>query len=306
MLVGHLGNWRPAAAVLFERHSLSGNPPPCRNPEKEVAGTFTSRANSGGWGQDVDLAASGYMRPVMPSSGPAPTVTAGPPYSRTGHSRVECEALAVHLPAVFGGNNTSGPIDVSPALNAHGGASRRQDFASEAFIAHTLRGEGFDGSEDGTGRANLIPTADGRPAMLAFAQNSRNELRYIGGDGEIAGCLGSQEGMKQRTYVASVALRGRDGGATAELSYELATALRASQGGGDKSHVLQGLAVRRLTVRETERLQGFPDDYTLIPWRGKSAEKCPDGPRYKAIGNSMAVPVMRWIGERIVQVHNLI
>lgn len=58
-------------------------------------------------------------------------------------------------------------------------------------------------------------------------------------------------------------------------------------------------AVRRLTPRECERLQGFPDDWTLIPWKGRPAEECPDGPRYKAIGNSMAVPVMRWLGERI-------
>lgn len=60
-----------------------------------------------------------------------------------------------------------------------------------------------------------------------------------------------------------------------------------------------GSAVRRLTPVECERLQGFPDDWTLIPWRGKAAEQCPHGPRYKALGNSMAVPVMRWIGERI-------
>lgn len=62
------------------------------------------------------------------------------------------------------------------------------------------------------------------------------------------------------------------------------------------------MAVRRLTPRECERLQGFPDDWTAIPYRGKSVEECPDGPRYKAIGNSMAVPVMRWIGERIAKV----
>jgi DNA (cytosine-5)-methyltransferase 1 len=61
-------------------------------------------------------------------------------------------------------------------------------------------------------------------------------------------------------------------------------------------------AVRRLTPRECERLQGFPDDYTSIPWRKKGSEDCPDGPRYKALGNSMAVPVMRWIGERIAAV----
>lgn len=65
-----------------------------------------------------------------------------------------------------------------------------------------------------------------------------------------------------------------------------------SEEGGD-------MVVRRLTPRECERLQGFPDDWTKIPYRGKPADECPDGPRYKAIGNSMAVPVMRWIGERI-------
>jgi len=66
-------------------------------------------------------------------------------------------------------------------------------------------------------------------------------------------------------------------------------------------HGVAGSTVRRLTPRECERLQGFPDDWTKIPWRGKPAEECPDGNRYKACGNSMAVPVMRWIGERINQ-----
>lgn len=59
------------------------------------------------------------------------------------------------------------------------------------------------------------------------------------------------------------------------------------------------MAVRRLTPTECERLQGFPDSYTRIPWRNKPAEDCPDGPRYKALGNSWAVPVIRWIGKRI-------
>jgi site-specific DNA-cytosine methylase len=65
------------------------------------------------------------------------------------------------------------------------------------------------------------------------------------------------------------------------------------------------MAVRRLTPVECERLQGFPDNHTLIPWRGKDASECPDGPRYKALGNSMAVPVMRWIGERIRMIDEL-
>lgn len=67
--------------------------------------------------------------------------------------------------------------------------------------------------------------------------------------------------------------------------------------------VMQSTAVRRLTPTECERLQGFSDGYSAIPWKKKSADQCPDGPRYKALGNSMAVPVMRWIGERIDKVN---
>lgn len=67
-----------------------------------------------------------------------------------------------------------------------------------------------------------------------------------------------------------------------------------------------GYVVRRLTPLECERLQGMPDGHTRVPYRGKSADECPDGPRYKAIGNSMAVPVMRWIGERVQEVDELL
>ena len=82
-------------------------------------------------------------------------------------------------------------------------------------------------------------------------------------------------------------------------------ALAANPGMKQTSYVRQGMAVRRLTPTECERLQGFPDGFTQIPYRNKPADKCPDGPRYKALGNSMAVPVMRWIGERIQAVEAL-
>jgi DNA (cytosine-5)-methyltransferase 1 len=72
--------------------------------------------------------------------------------------------------------------------------------------------------------------------------------------------------------------------------------------GGVQHGVLTPMAVRRLTPVECERLQGFPDNWSRISWKGKPEEECPDGPRYKACGNSMAVPVMRWIGERIAAV----
>ena len=105
-------------------------------------------------------------------------------------------------------------------------------------------------------------------------------------------------GAKNPTAVA-VALRGREGGATAELGDEVGHCLRASSGGGDKPHVLSLMQVRRLTPVECERLQGFPDGYTAIPWRKKPSDLCPDGPRYKALGNSWAVPNVQWIGRRI-------
>lgn len=79
-----------------------------------------------------------------------------------------------------------------------------------------------------------------------------------------------------------------------------------SNAGGNTAPAVIGLnppmAVRRLTPVECERLQGFPDNWSRISWKGKPEEECPDGPRYKACGNSMAVPVMRWIGERIAAV----
>jgi DNA (cytosine-5)-methyltransferase 1 len=81
------------------------------------------------------------------------------------------------------------------------------------------------------------------------------------------------------------------------------TLQRGGEGGRVDGVMTPLMAVRRLTPRECERLQGFPDDYTLVEYRGKLAA---DGPRYRALGNSMAVPVMRWIGQRIAAVHEIV
>lgn len=204
--------------------------------------------------------------------------------------------------ACFGGNNTSGPIDVATARNASGSASGRVDFESETFavcaafaeaghfggmseahisdpiradgascgggseaicvtgpITHALKADGFDGSEDGTGRGQPIVYGSG-------VETTGYQGDKVYGSGDVGPCLASQGG--------------NNGGGAGFL----------------KHHAHQ---VRRLTPVECERLQGFPDSYTAIPWRKKPAEDCPDGPRYKALGNSMAVPVIRWIGARI-------
>ena len=92
-----------------------------------------------------------------------------------------------------------------------------------------------------------------------------------------------------------------NGGNSTTPMYEMSPNLTSA----DKHGVSRDMKVRRLTPIETERLQGFPDNYTQIAWRNKDADDCPDGPRYKAMGNSMAVPVMRWIGERIQMVEDM-
>ena len=91
----------------------------------------------------------------------------------------------------------------------------------------------------------------------------------------------------------------RDDGQAATLTCNHESPILAFPG---RTAAAYGSTVRRLTLMECERLQGFPDNWTRIPWRGKPAENCPDAPRYKACGNSMAVPVMRWIGTRIKEV----
>jgi site-specific DNA-cytosine methylase len=166
--------------------------------------------------------------------------------------------------------------------------------------------------------------------MVAFQQNTRDEVRFINGDGAIAGALAAESGMKQQNYIAiqgaAVAFEPRyytrdnkTGGRPSDTSVLKADAAKMGDSaphvcvaGTLKSSVDRtrqdpeqtliphnGMAVRRLTPRECERLQGFSDDHTLIPWRGKPTDQCPDGPRYKALGNSMAVPCMTWIGKRI-------
>jgi DNA (cytosine-5)-methyltransferase 1 len=120
----------------------------------------------------------------------------------------------------------------------------------------------------------------------------------------------ASSGGSSRSYVAMGFYEKGDGG---DAIKQLSPPLRAGKGsstmaiqlGMEQQNYLAGSAVRRLTPVECERLQGFPDDYTAIPWRKKSTADCPDGPRYKALGNSMAVSVMRWIGERIQAVGTL-
>ena len=209
------------------------------------------------------------------------------------------------------------------------------------MIAHSLRADGFDASEDGTGRGipltvgahmgggstartptpagssplpeiawalqerdakgadsstkpgHLIPVVGGFDDAIGFAQNQRDEVREV----SVAGALSAEPGMKQQTYLAIDQAQGQAIAFHNRQDPDVSGAVAHPLGAEDNGLGLGlGLKVRRLTPRECERLQGFPDDYTLVPVRGKPAA---DGPRYRALGNSMAVNCMRWIGERI-------
>lgn len=166
-----------------------------------------------------------------------------------------------------------------------------------AFMADDYKDGGYE--ECDTARP-LTTSADRTRAAPVIAFSGKD---YGADAGEVAPTLrsmghdGSHANGGGQVAVA-VSLRGREGGATAEIGDEVGNCLRASGGGGDKAHVLAAMQVRRLTTVECARLQGFPDDYLMqVPWRGKPHP--PDGPMYKALGNSMAVPVMRWIGRQI-------
>lgn len=302
-----------------------------------VAGTLDAAGDKGGTYQD---ARGGRLLPVQAA------------YANAGHFGTMravdvCDPLRAKggdvgnggesLIAAYGGNNTSGEIEVATALKANEhGSGYRYDFESETLVTqcvtgdvtHALKADGFDGSEDGTGRGQpIVPHVEEPLFVQAVADPiATNEAKTWSHEGS--------NNFRTRNLTAFTA---KDSGGDA--SDDIAPPLRAmghdashANGGGqlavafdttqithpenrsnpqpgDPCHPLaaQGhppalastAAVRRLTPLECERLQGFPDDYTQIPWRGKPADQCPDGPRYKGLGNSFAVPCVRWLGERI-------
>jgi DNA (cytosine-5)-methyltransferase 1 len=220
-VVGYLGDWRRAAAVLFDAASLRGDSPPSRDAGKGVAPTISSRpTGGGGLGTDFDLDGG-----LIASTG-----------------------------------------DVAHCLNA--GGMGRQDYETETMVAHA-QPIAFSGKDYGADAGDISPT-----------------LRSMGHDGSHANGGGQ--------LAVAFDMRGRDGGAQFEGPHDTAN-IRAATGGSSRGYVASW-AVRRLTPTECERLQGFPDNYTQVTHRKKPAA---DGPRYKALGNSMAVNVMQWIGERI-------
>jgi len=205
------------------------------------------------------------------------------------------QAQAGHLIA-FGGGNTAGHIDVATACTAHG---IRLDFDTETFAVH-----GTQDPDTNCELAHTLGRNNGQEnACIAFSYKDNGAdatsdlsptIRAGNHDKSHA-----NSGQPPAIAYAFKAGQGAKAGGIGYAEEQSPTLTSASSGTNLAPAVMHGVAVRRLTPVECERLQGFPDNHTMIGWRGKDATECPDGPRYKAIGNSMAVPVMRWIGERI-------
>jgi DNA (cytosine-5)-methyltransferase 1 len=171
--------------------------------------------------------------------------------------------------------------------------------------------ENPDAGPDGIGvRADdAAYTLEARSTPQAVAYDAAHAFKVRGGcEGGGKGYLGSDEVAFTISTHQDQHIFSEPAAAAHEAFQPTADCLTAAYGtkwNGNASatngslFAQQQSTVRRLTPVECERLQGFPDNFTAIPWRKKGAEDCPDGPRYKALGNSMAVPVMRWIGERI-------
>lgn len=322
------GDWASRPPILLERHSLRGDYPPSREAGQEITYDVAPCLTSSGRGveragdtrgQDPVVAVSVALR----GRDGGATAELGDDVGFT----LRASSGGGDKPYVlcFGRNNTSGPIEVSPALNGHNGG--RFDFESKCFAiqAGALKEN-----------INIGPGGMGIQESIAYTLEARAEVQAIAayhstGAGYWQEGFGTLRARAQDSHENLIAFSCKDSGLDAGVisptlrsmnsvnsnqnsGGQVAIAFRAcgqdgftpdviappvcsSTGGGSGVPTAQyGMVVRRLTPVECERLMGFPDNFTLIPVRGKQAA---DGPRYKALGNSMAVPVILHIGKTI-------
>ncbi|GMQ50324.1 DNA cytosine methyltransferase [Neisseria elongata] len=213
--------------------------------------------------------------------------------SQAGHPAAGAEAGQNPAAAAPAGSHWDDPTNPHPTLNQSGcggiiGQSNQEIFSQRGGGLIPVRMRGFGDYKDAT---DLI-VVHGRQDPCTSDQAFTLDCQHSGNTNVI--CINGNIIDKNPEGTSGCAGLGISGDGTA---YTLTAR--------DRHAVSDGLQVRRLMPVECERLQGFPAGHTLIPWRGKPAAECPDSPRYKAIGNSMAVPVMRWMGERIKQVNQI-
>jgi len=327
-VVGYLGDWRPPAAVLFEPEGLQGHPAPRREAGQGVAARAASgvaiRGRDGGGTAELTGDVATALR-ASRGGGDKPHALVAPtiPSRSTGGGGLgtdfDCDGgLIAH--------------DVAPTLNAHFGdkmglENQHINGGCGHFVAHALRGEGFDASEDGTGRGTpLVPVvtdtlvSNGNAhsgfrdekglVPVAIQERAVSENPDAGPDGAGYRQDGASYTLEARTVPQAVAfaensraevrLQGGDG----QVSPQLTTG--GGKPGQGQPCIATPWAVRRLTPKEAERLMGYPDDWTRIPYRNKPADACPDGPRYKALGNSWAINCGQFVFDRINAVEGII
>ena len=310
-VVGYLGDWRVAAAVLFERESLSGNTKPSRKKREEVASNAEGSVGEAGDAQPIAF------------KEPCPTLTAKmqgssgwAPYNETDHLVGQPMAFDWQLGGDMRGMNLQEKTQL-------------QRCQTPAVI-HSIdfRKSFYEIKKDVLVRKYPVDTDSLKRCLKKHKKISNNKIsellnlpktkieHWFRQDDSFA--IPSAEHWFQLKEILHIETNIFDQSITEfiieENKYDSTNriydstfpspTLTASNSGSD--NYITPMAIRRLTPKECERLQGFPVDWTKIPYRNKSADQCPDGPRYKACGNSMAVPVMRWIGERINLIESML
>lgn len=295
-LVGRLGDPGGPCQVLFEPDCLQWDPPQGREKRKELAASA---------GRSPACAGFKY--------------SAAPRANTIGYAEEQANTLTAdwHAPAVLPLSGTDQQVmamsqygtEIAGCLTARGDSSPCADRGQNIVCMTDAQANSSVSNDGACGTLSCHSRKDPPVALVSYAVRMR-EGRDGGGKGplvqeEVSGTLATgndqtvfcgpcEPGTSHVPCPKAVCMADDNGGSA--VDEECCGTLKC---GGSAPQVALRMSVRRLMPRECERLQGFPDDWTLIPWKGRPAEECPDGPRYKAIGNSMAVPVMRWLGERI-------
>jgi DNA (cytosine-5)-methyltransferase 1 len=266
------GNWQDRPPVLLEPEGMRGDSAPSREAGEAVAAAPGASAEGGAvtfgpGNEDISHAVS-----ARDHKGPCSNLAQG-------------TLIAFDTTQVTHPENRSNPRHGDPchALPAAGHAP------TIAVRTANTSANGHGVAED---VAHTLDQAQGQ--AIAFKPGSSAQARSIGAEVEVCPSLEAGGGGNNRPAIAFAEV------ADPIAANQANTWTREGENNFRMSNVaVEPMAVRRLTPVECERLQGFPDNFTRIPYRGKDADKCPDGPRYKALGNSMAVPVMAWIGRKI-------
>ena len=301
-VVADFGDWSGRSPVLFEPPSLSGHSQSSRAKREDVAGTLESRSTAGGF-PSTDGACANHVIPYdLQAFGKYGTGKKASALKRRDWK--DCTDLVLAFNAK---DDTISKLDCSMTLQAQdNGASSAvvipiHDQATRYAGKRSDRNDG-KGNGLGIGQPNspMNTLTSGDQHAVCFQANQRDEVRLMNGHGHTVGSVLAQPGMKGTNFVGLFKAGQSASAGGIGYSEQSAPTLTHSRSGSMQSPgMVSDQVIRRLTPMECERLQGLPDNWTQIPWHGKPAEQCPATPRYQCIGNSMAVPVMHWIGQRL-------